>query len=383
MTAERAYTRREFLATGGCLAGLNFLGSERLRPGPRSIRVHIGYRHRRDQSVIWAAARSPIRHFDFNAVTVRVTERDIPALLRHPGVRYVEPVQPTAVLADPVSESLGEINAEAAHEQGFRGDGVHIGVVDTGITNNHDALASSLGAGKAFVSAEASDQPDWIDDNGHGTHCAGLIGASNDATGVAPDAMLHSVKAFNSQGNGTTEHAAAGIEYVVKQGWDIANLSFGAPKTRALIDACQYAWNNGVVPVGAAGYNSGTWPAKADRCFGIGASTGDGDIADFSPRGNVVDMVAPGVDIRSTATEGYAKQSGTSMSAALVSGAAGLLVARGHGPGAVRARLQSTAQDLDAPDGAQGSGLVDVEAALSAGTDDQSDGDVSSSGDSD
>ncbi len=366
MTAERPHTRREFLAAGSGLAGLNVIGSDWLTPDPRPIRAHIGYHQHVDQSVLWAAAKGPMQQFEFNVVTVRIDERDIPTLLRHPGVRYVEPVQPVSVLADPVSESLEEINAAEAHEQGFLGDGVDIGIVDTGIANTHDALTASLGDGKAFVSADASDQPDWIDDNGHGTHCAGLIGASSEAKGVAPDATLHSVKAFNSQGNGTTEHAAAGIEYVVQQGWDVANLSFGAPKTQALVDACHYAWNNGVVPVGAAGYNSGTWPAKAEQCLGIGATTGDGDIAAFSPTGSVVDVVAPGVAIRSTAIEGYEERSGTSMSTAHVSGAAGLLITQGHGPNTVRERLRSTAKDLDADDATQGSGLVDVEAALTA-----------------
>lgn len=372
MPAEQPYTRREFLAAGSGLTGVSVFGSEWLNPAPRPVHVHIGYRENVDRSVFWAAARGPMHDFEFNVVTVRIAERDIPTLLRQPGVRYVEPVQPVSVLADPVSASLDAINVQAAHDRGFRGAGADVGIVDTGISNTHDALAASLGDGTAYVAAESPDQPDWIDNNGHGSNCAGLIGATSEAKGVAPAATLHSVKAFNHEGNGTTEHAASGIEYAVKQGWAVVNLSFGAPKTQALIDACQYAWDHGVVLVGAAGYNSGTWPAKAEECIGVGATTGDGEIAEFSPTGSVVDVVAPGVEIRSTAIEGYDDRSGTSMAAAHVSGAAALLAAQGHGPGVVRERLQATAQALEAEEAAQGAGLLDVGAALTTDPDDES-----------
>jgi thermitase len=237
---------------------------------------------------------------------------------------------------------------------------VKVAVVDTGIdvgypqhlladpTGHEDIVGCRPVQVVSFVSGESGN-----DDNGHGTHVAGLIGAcSNNGIGVSGanwKVQLLGVKALDFSGSGTAEAVAAGIKWSADQGAHVINLSLGgSAPSRTIERAVNYAWSRGAVLVCAAG-NAGTtaraYPAAYERCIAV-AATGEQDVrASFSSYGaGWVDVAAPGVNILSTMPDNwdwcflcywyghgtaYDALSGTSMAAAHVSGLAALVWAGG------------------------------------------------------
>jgi len=147
------------------------------------------------------------------------------------------------------------------------GAGVRVGIVDTGVDLNHEDLAgrvvehtSCVGSGGDPAKCKGSAQ----DDQGHGTHVAGIVAANRDngvgIAGVAPDAELVVVKALNAAGSGTVADINAGIKWVVDHGARVVNLSLGDPNfiVTSLLgtdmrEGIEYAWSKGAVPVVASG----------------------------------------------------------------------------------------------------------------------------------
>jgi len=225
------------------------------------------------------------------------------------------------------------INAPAAWTAGFTGKGVTVAVVDTGIYPHPDLTqpTNRIVAFKDFVNKYSSP----YDDNGHGTHVAGIIAgngvkSNGQYKGVAPDANLVGVKVLDSTGGGRSSDVIAGIQWVVQNQtiYDIKvmNLSLGAGATESyttdpLSQAAGAAWQAGIVVVTAAGNNgpsAGTinTPGINPNIITVGAvddkgtvSTMDDVIASFSSRGPTIDdltkpdLVAPGVNITSLASD--------------------------------------------------------------------------------
>ncbi len=266
-----------------------------------------------------------------------------------------------------------------------KGAGVGVAVLDTGIDLTHPDLKDNIIASKNCLSTRKSA----TDDNGHGSHVAGTIAAADNAIGVigvAPRAKLAAVKVLNSQGSGTWSSIICGLDWVTANAaalnLKVVNMSLsgggssddncGLTNGDALHQAVCRVRDAGVTVVVAAG-NSGasammevpaayddaviTVSALADSdgsAGGLGAATAygaDDTFASFSNYGSVVDIGAPGVNIRSAWKGGsYATISGTSMASPHVAGAAALYLA-GH-PGAdwlqVRDGLRAAAEPVGA-----------------------------------
>jgi len=277
---------------------------------------------------------------------------------------------PSTALELAHSWGVQTIGADLVHALGNQGSAVKIGVIDSGIDYRHPELQANYAGGWDFV----NNDNDPLDDYGHGTEVAGIIGAARDGVGlvgVAPEAHLYAYKVFNSLGIGTYSNVIAALDRAVADRMDVVNLSFGSPGNpgRDLLDACDRAVSAGIVLVAAAGNYDGLvgtadtiiYPAHYSSVIAVGATTMDDERADFSSIGSELDLVAPGVDIYTTTLSGgYTTVTGTSFSAPYVTGVAALLIHDGFAD--VRGRLVSTASDLGAVgfDPFYGYGRVDV-----------------------
>ncbi|NGP46488.1 S8 family peptidase [Bacillaceae bacterium SIJ1] len=242
-----------------------------------------------------------------------------------------------------VPVNIQAIGAPDWWKQGFTGKQVVIAVFDTGCMSNHPDLRGAVIGGRNFTSEGRPDQ--WYDAHGHGTHVAGIIGARRNergVVGVAPDVQLLIIKVLNRDGHGTYEQLLAGMDYALK--WRgprgervrVFNLSLaGAEDDASLQEAVKRAVSENVLVVCAAG-NAGDGSLRTDEVgypgvypdvVQVGAVDQNRQLAQFSNTNDEIDMLAPGVEVLSTYTEGgHARLSGTSMSAPHVSGAAALLI---------------------------------------------------------
>lgn len=212
------------------------------------------------------------------------------------------------------------------------GHRVHIGVIDTGADFHHPDLRHSLMHGINLIHRGLPP----YDDNGHGTHIAGTIAAANQMygiIGVAPRAIIHPVKAFDENGAAFVSDIIQGIDWCVRHGMSIINMSFGM-KTRSklLLTAVTNAYNAGVTIVASSGNDakrkSIDYPARYLNTISVGATDRVRRVAPFSNRGRFVDIYAPGDKIVSSWIKGkYHEMSGTSMATSHVSGAIALLLA--------------------------------------------------------
>ncbi len=278
-----------------------------------------------------------------------------------------------AVAAEMLPWGVNRIDAERAWEV-TRGAGIKVAVIDTGIDHLHHDLSLNFAGGVSFVPGES-----FTDDNGHGTHVAGIIGARQDGSGVvgvAPNCRLYSVKTLNRSGSGRYSWIISAITWCVRNRMDVINMSLGGPgPVQALQNACDYAYNRGVVIIAAAG-NSGPandtvgYPARYDSVMAISSVDQSGNIASSSSRGHQVDLAAPGVQILSALPGNrYGRLSGTSMAAPHVAGTAALVISshRFTKAPSIRTILLRTADSLGIPgrDDLFGHGMVDAEQAAS------------------
>lgn len=228
---------------------------------------------------------------------------------------------------------LQKIEAQKAWDVSQGGFGP-IAIVDTGVAGSQADLSGHVQPGYNFV----GDNTDTSDDNGHGTHVAGIVSAAtNNATGIASIGFKGSIlpiKVLDHTGAGTYGDVASGIVYAADRGAKIINISLGGSSSSAtLLEAVRYALGRGVVVVAAAGNNSNdsaVYPAAYPGVIAVTATAQDDSLASFSSYGNHVYISAPGVSIISTYNNGgYATLSGTSMAAPAVSGLIGLALSRG------------------------------------------------------
>ena len=284
------------------------------------------------------------------------------------GVDYVEPVYVVHAVATPNDPSYSQqwgfdkIKAPKAWDTRTDSGGVVVAVIDTGIDYKHPDLAANVWVnpneipgngidddhngivddvhGANFSAAAATGDP--MDDNRHGTHVSGTIGAvTNNNLGVAGvnwTTKIMGVKFLSASGSGTTVGAIRAIEYAIQMKANIMNNSWGGGgPSQALEDAIKKADAAGILFAAAAG-NSGNdndvnkfYPAgyEVANIISVMATDQNDNKAGFSNFGlKSVDLGAPGVGILSTIPGGnYASFNGTSMATPHVSGAAALVLA--------------------------------------------------------
>ena len=318
--------------------------------------------------------------------SVRSVEKDARVFALRPPKGGGGSTQPAEVL----EWGVDRVDAELAWATS-RGLGVNVAIIDTGIDKDHADLVDNLKGGVNFVSkspVKPADPNKWDDDNGHGTHVAGIVAARDNEIGVigtAPEAYLWAVKVLDRNGSGYTSDVIDGITWAKNNGMQVINMSLGSgTDVQALHDAVDVAYAAGVVIVAAAG-NSGDgdgstneviYPAKYSSVIAVAATAVDDSTPSWSAEGEEIELAAPGVSIRSTWNDGlYNTISGTSMAAPHVAGVVALALATAvqtaydvdldglWDPAEVRAALQATADDLGAAehDNFYGYGLVDAE----------------------
>jgi subtilisin family serine protease len=355
--------------------------------------------------------------------TVELQSFAIAALKRNPAVEYVEPNYMYRHMAIPNDPRLGDlwglvntgqslvggeagvsgvdIGAERAWNIATGSEKIIVAVIDTGVDYTHPDLAANMWVNEAERAGQpgvdddqngviddvhgadfANNDGDPMDDNGHGTHVAGTIGAVGDdgagVVGVNWRVKIMAGKFLQADGGGDLKAAISAIQYAVNNGAKILNNSWGGgPHSRALEEVIQWAEQKGVLFVAAAGNHRGnndeqpTYPASYNvpNVISVAAINNKGLLADFSCFGRrSVHLGAPGDGILSTVPGGkYRSFKGTSMATPHVVGVAALVW--GHEPGLtaaeVRDRIISTARPLSSlKNKTRSGGTVDAYFAL-------------------
>ncbi|ADU31009.1 S8 family peptidase [Evansella cellulosilytica] len=212
-----------------------------------------------------------------------------------------------------------------------------IAILDTGVSRHHEDLR-----GKVIHQAIFSNSSTVDDVHGHGTHVAGIAAAiTNNGNGIAGisynSAGIMNIKVMGDTGGGTMSNVAEGIIYATNQGADVINLSLGSTMiSETLRSAVNYAHNNGVLLVGAAGNNATNmehYPAAYNQVLAVAATNETNELTSFSNYGTWVEIAAPGQEIVSTyineesgnSLSEYSAASGTSQAAPFISGLAALI----------------------------------------------------------
>ena len=360
---------------------------------------------------------SPFSGFKRLKVPIETAEKMVEIYQQDPNVEYAElnhiahalmvpddPYYPYQWHLD--NAENGGINMQAAWDIETGSPDIIVAVLDTGVAYEDyqkskrekyylapDLAQTVFVPGYDFVNNDEHAN----DDEGHGTHVTGTIAQStNNALGIAGVAFntaIMPVKVLDKNGSGTHADIADGIIYATNNDAHIINLSLGGEQSSITLEnACEYAYNRGVLIVCASG-NDGqanwvSYPAAyKPYCIAVGATRYDQTVTHYTNRGPDLDLVAPGGDLymdqngdgygdgvlqqtfdRSTNNWGYWFYEGTSMAAPHVSGVAALVIASDivTAPDHVRLALQQTAKDLgiSGRDNTYGWGLLDAYAAL-------------------
>ena len=269
---------------------------------------------------------------------------------------------------DPAQYELAKLRLPQAHTLA-KGDNVLVAVIDSGIDINHPELAGSIA--ESFDALTPSTGP-----HQHGTAIAGQIAAHGKLMGAAPDAKILAVNTFGPAGStaeGTTFNILKSIDWAAAHGARIINMSFAGPPDPAIHRSLEAAHKKGIVLVAAAG-NAGAaspplYPAADPNVIAVSATDPDDKLFEQSNRGRHIAVAAPGAQILVAVPDsGYEMSSGTSYSAAAVSGIVALMLQRKADltPDQVRNILRATARDLGpkGPDIMFGAGLADAYGAL-------------------
>lgn len=335
-----------------------------------------------------------------------------------------------------ITQNLLQVNAPQVWEQGYTGQGVVVAIIDTGVNYEHADLASRLWDGGASYPHHGYDfsdnDNDPMDRHGHGTHVAGTVcgtGASGSQTGIAPEATIMALKAFNDQGEGDETQWIAAMQFALEHGAHVINMSLGRPQPnvtqkRMIRQACDNTLAAGVVASVCAGnirqmqfmvpvpyniYTPGDCPppmlhddqmvnAGGTSCvISVGAVDYDDNIAAFSSEGPSQwadvpeygdypytagsntqiglirpDICAPGVQIKSldcNNTNGYTLMDGTSMATPLVTGTIALMLSKNGAltPEQINQILENTAVKItEHKSNDYGAGRLDALAAVNA-----------------
>lgn len=288
-----------------------------------------------------------------------------------PNFRYVlQDQKKTLTEGDPAQYAVAQLRLPQAHTLA-RGMNVTIAVIDSGIDIKHPELANSVA--DSFDALGSKEGP-----HVHGTGIAGAIVAHAKLMGSAPEARLLAIRAFagaSGSAESTSYVILKGLDYAVEHGAQIVNMSFAGPKDPMIERGIAATASRGIVLVAAAG-NAGAkspplYPAANPNVIAVSGTDAQDKLFAASNRGNYIAIAAPGADIFLPAPdEKYQITSGTSFSAAYVSGIAALIMERNPAlkPNDVRAILTKSARDLGAPgrDDLFGAGEADAFAAVTA-----------------
>lgn len=265
---------------------------------------------------------------------------------------------------------LDMIQAPEVWENGHTGQGIIVAVIDTGVDINHQDLGNNIWSNTREIPGNGidddgngyiddvhgwnfnNDNNNVLDNNGHGTHVAGIVAGVNNGvgvTGVAYNSQIMSIKALDESGSGSYSAIANGIYYAVDNGANVINLSLGGTfSNRTLKSAIEYASSKGVVVVMAAGNSGGStpdYPARYANQTGIavGAVDANGNLTNFSNRSGNTEMAyvtAPGQGIYSSVPNNqYASYNGTSMATPYVAGVVALMLSAN--PNLTEAQIRS------------------------------------------
>lgn len=273
---------------------------------------------------------------NYNAAAVTVTAEVKQQLQENHNVKAIELDAIVSANAQVVDWGFTEVQAANTHQLGFTGKGIKIGIIDSGVDRKHPDL--DIAGGISFVGLPN----EYHDDNGHGTHVAGIIAArDNDIgiIGVAPEAELYAIKVMGNDGLGNNSDVVKGIEWAIENKLDIINLSLTTEQKSVIMElALHNAYEKGIIIVGAAGNNEKEfmkpvdvlYPARFPTVIAVGAVNKNNEKTSFSYYGKSLEFVAPGKEINSTYIKNpenntrYETSSGTSMAAPFVSGIAAL-----------------------------------------------------------
>lgn len=327
-----------------------------------------------------------------NAQAVYLPQQAEPALRVHPSVKRIDPdvlVRATGKPAKPAPSQppqtlpwgIDRVDADLAWLT-TSGTGIKVAIVDTGIDLTHPDLASNIKGGVNTINSRKNAN----DDNGHGTHVAGITAALNNSigvVGVGPVASLYAVKVLDRNGSGFLSDVIEGLEWAVANGMQVVNMSLGTDSDiQSFHDAVVKVNQAGIVQVGAGGNDGAAvdFPGAYPEVIGVAAvqknSDGTLSVASFTSRGGEVDLSAPGVGILSTYKGGsYTTLSGTSMATPHVTGVAALVLTTLPGtydlnsngswdPAEVQNKLMATSENIGLDPTLFGSGLVRADSAI-------------------
>lgn len=304
---------------------------------PNQKEVLILYKDKVNKDIVLKAGgkvKHTFKHVPM--LTAIVPENKLTSLKDIDVIDSIQSNEKIKVEGQVIDWGINKMQAQRSWSSGFTGKGVKIAILDTGIAPHNDLQISG---GVSFKSYTKS----YNDDNGHGTHMAGIIGAKNNSigsVGIAPNAKLYAVKVLDKQGLGEIDTLMKGIEWSITNKMDIINLSLSLEEqvdSPALRKILEKAYNSGIIIVGAAGNrgkSNGTgdtveYPARYNTVIAVSATNSSNRRLSTSATGPTVEVAAPGGSIYSTYLKnGYAKLSGTSAASSYVSGNVALLKER-------------------------------------------------------
>jgi hypothetical protein len=271
---------------------------------------------------------------------------------------------------DQAQYALAKLRLPEAHKLAH-GIGIRVAVIDSGIDMKHHELAGSIV--DSFDALASREGP-----HVHGTGIAGAIAAHARLMGSAPAAQLVAIRAFSGAANGAQSNSwviLKALDYAARQNVRIINMSFAGPKDPLIERGINAEAERGIVMVAAAG-NAGAkspplYPAANPNVIAVSATDAQDHLFQASNRGSHIAVAAPGAELFLPAPdEKYQMTSGTSFSAAYVSGVAALMLERNPAlrSDELRALMMKTARDLGSPgrDDLFGAGEADAYAAVEA-----------------